>query len=455
MKDLKTLILAAGAGTRMKSNKAKVLHEVSGKTMLKHVIDAAKQAGSNEIAVIIGHQGEQVREEVPADVKIYEQKEQLGTGHAVMQAKEFLDSPSTILVLNGDAPLISPQTIENIFKVHNQNGNAVTVLTAELENPTGYGRILTKDGEILRIVEEKDANKTEKAIKEVNSGIYCFDSNVLNDVLGEIKQDNNQGEYYLTDTVELIKDKGLKAGRVLLEDNREIFAVNSRDQLVQVIEIYRDQVNNKLLHEGITLLDPKTTYIDSTVEIGIDTIIYPNVTLEGNTKIGENCIIRSNTRIKDSIIQDSVEVESSTILESEIGSNTTVGPYAYIRPDCKVGNNVKVGDFVELKNSTIGNNTKVPHLIYVGDADVGSNVNIGCGSIFVNYNGKDKFRSVVEDDCFIGCNTNIVAPVTIQKGSFTAAGSTITEDVPEETLAIARAKQVNKKGYVNKLPYKN
>lgn len=454
MKKLKTVVLAAGAGTRMKSKKAKVLHTLSGKTLLSHVLNSAKLAGSDEIAVIVGHQSNEVIKELNDEYKYFLQEEQLGTGHAVMQAEDFLDDDSIILVLNGDAPLTPSETIEQLFKTHLNSGNFATVLTAELENPTGYGRIITKNGQIEKIVEEKDATEQEKLIKEVNSGIYCFNGDILKEALTHLNPNNNQNELYLTDVIEIIKDKGLKAGTYKVNDSDEIAAVNSRRQLAEAEEILRNRVNNFLMDNGVTIIDPKNTYIDSSVKIGIDTVIYPGCHIQDNTVIGENCIIGMNSHIINSIIEDNVEIENSTIRDSYIESNVKMGPYVNIRPDSRICKNVKIGDFVEIKNSTIKDNSKVPHLSYIGDSEIGKNVNIGCGTVFVNYDGKNKFRSIVGDDVFIGCNANIIAPIKVEDNSFIAAGSTITKDVPKDTLAIARAKQINKEGYVFKLPYK-
>lgn len=454
MKKLKTVILAAGAGTRMKSDKAKVLHEVSGKPMLSHILDSAKEANSDEIAVIVGHKKEDVINILPEGTEYFIQVEQKGTGDALKQAQDFITEDSTILVLNGDAPLVSPETIAKVFQKHNDNNNAVTVLTAELDNPTGYGRIITENGQIERIVEEKDANDLEKQIKEVNSGIYCFEGPIIKETLDEIKQNNAQGEYYLTDAIEIIKDKGYSVGTFKLDDSDEIAAANSKRELAQIEKIFRKRINNRLMDSGVTIIDPDTTYIESTVTIGKDTVIYPGCLLEGKTVIGSDCVIGMNSHITDSAIGDQTKVESSTIEESEIGVNSAIGPYAFLRPNCKIGDRVKIGDFVEVKNSTVGNDTKASHLTYIGDSDIGSNVNLGCGTVFVNYDGKNKFRTRVGDNCFIGCNTNLIAPVIVEDNSYIAAGSTITDNVPEEGFAIARARQVNKENYRFKLPHK-
>lgn len=452
MDKLKTIILAAGAGSRMKSDLAKVLHKASGKALVEHVLDASKAAESDEIAVIVGNQKEDVIAILPDEVKYYVQEELNGTGHAVMQARDFFsnDESDIVLVLNGDSPLIRPETIKELIEIHRNSGNSATVLTAELDNPTGYGRIITENGELKRIVEERDANDSEKAIKEVNSGVYCFNSGILDNALNFLSSDNNQKEYYLTDTIEIIKNLNKRVGTYKIKDSDELGAVNSRKQLAEVEKIFRKITNDKLMDSGVTLIDPDTTYIDSTVKIGKDTIVYPGNFIEGNTIIGSNCIIGLNNHIKDSIIKDFVEIQSSTIMDSSIDEYTKVGPYAYLRPNSQIGKDVKIGDFVEVKNSKIGNHSKASHLTYIGDAEVGENVNLGCGTVFVNYDGKNKNKVIVEDNCFIGCNTNLVAPVTVKEGSYTAAGSTITNDVPKDTLSIARARQINKVDYFNK-----
>lgn len=454
MENFKTLILAAGSGKRMKSKLAKVLHKAAGKSLLEHIITAARTAGSEEIGVVIGHQEDLVRQSLDDDIQTFEQIQRLGTGDAVKQAKNFfVDTDGITLILNGDAPLISSQTIKDMIKTHKNNNNAVTVLTAELDNPTGYGRIITEHGQIQKIVEERDANDQEKEIKEVNSGIYCFDSGILETALDQLNSDNDQNEYYLTDTIEIIRNQGGKAGIYHVEDSDEIASANSKRQLADLERIFRERINNRLMDEGVIIKDPNNTYIDVDVEIGQDTIILPGTMIEGKTRIGSDCIIGPNSRIVNSEIKDDIKVENSTIYDSIIDSGTNIGPYAYLRPNSDIGKNVKIGDFVEVKNSVIKDGAKASHLTYIGDAVVGKNVNLGCGTVFVNYDGKNKHKTVVEDNCFIGCNTNLIAPVVIKEGSYTAAGSTITDDVPEDTLAIARARQENKIGYVKKMPF--
>lgn len=450
-KGLSTVILAAGEGTRMNSKKSKVLHKMLGKSLIEHVMDAAKYAGSQKICLVIGHKGEEVREAIGDSVEYAVQKERLGTGHAVMQADSFIEEEGDILVLYGDTPLITGETLKNMIETHRKEKNGVTILSAIVEDPTGYGRIIRDEaGNFIKIVEHKDASEEELKVREINGGMYCFQARLLKEALKELTNHNVQGEYYLTDTLHIILSKGYRVNAMIVKDSTEILGVNSRAQLSEVTQILKRRINKKFMDEGVTIIDPESTYIEPDVSIGIDTIIYPGSIIQGKTVIGEDCVIGPNARIDSAKIGNDVSIESSVILESEIGSNTTVGPFAYIRPNSKIGSHIKIGDFVEVKNSTIGNNTKVSHLTYIGDADVGENVNFGCGTIVVNYDGHKKHRTVIEDEAFIGCNTNLVSPVTIHKEAFIAAGSTITENVPARALGIARARQVNKENWVER-----
>jgi len=452
MKKTRTIILAAGQGTRMKSEKPKVLHDVCGKSMISHVIKANQQADIDEIAVIVGYQADCVKAQIGESISTFTQEERLGTGHAVMQAGPFLeDFDGNVLVLVGDAPLIRSETLKQLIKTHEDGDFAGTVLTAVFKDPTGYGRILKQDGEFLKIVEDKDASESEKRIDEINSGMYCFDAKALKMALKELTTDNEQGEYYLTDTIDILKQQGKKIGTFQTLDVDDIAAVNSKAQLAQIAQIMRRRINQRLMDEGVVMIDPEQTYLSVDTHIGVDTVVYPGVITEGHVEIGKNCVIGHQSHIVDSKIADDVDIQSSTILESTIDSNTHIGPYAYLRPNSQIGKSVKIGDFVEVKNSIIEDGTKASHLTYIGDSEVGKNVNLGCGTVFVNYDGRHKFKTIVEDDCFIGCNSNLVSPVTVKKGSYVAAGSTITEDVPEESLGIARARQVNKAGYVKQM----
>ena len=446
------LILAAGQGKRIKSDLPKVLHKVCGKEMVKHVIDTVKKAGISDIDLIIGKGAELVKENTKdTGVEYSIQTEQLGTGHAVKCAEKFLENKSGVVaVLCGDTPLIQQDTIEKLMTAHIENNNAATILTAMVDDPTGYGRIVRdENNNVLKIVEHKDCNEEELKIKEMNSAIYCFDIELLVDALGKIKNDNNQGEYYLTDVIGIFKTEGKTVGAVVT-DIEETIGVNSRVQLAEAEEILRKRINLKHMENGVTLVDPKTTYIGADVEIGKDTIVYPNNILEGKTIIGNNCVLYQNSRIKDSTIGDNVDIQSSVILESKIGDNTTVGPFAYIRPESAIGNNARIGDFVEIKKSSIGDGTKVSHLTYIGDAEVGSGCNFGCGTVVVNYDGKVKNKTIIGDNSFIGCNTNLVSPVKVGDNTYIAAGSTITNEVHEGDLAVARAKQRNIPGWFEK-----
>lgn len=449
--NFKAIILAAGKGTRMKSKHPKVVHKVCGKEMVNHVIDVSKKSGVQDVVVILGHGSETVKESIPSDIQIAMQTEQLGTGHAVKMAKEYINDDDTIVVLCGDTPLVKEDTLRRLFAYHVEKGYVATVLTTKVDNPTGYGRIIRDNHEdLLKIVEQKDASEEEKLVNEINSGIYCFDGKSLREALDLIDNNNAQGEYYLTDTIKIMRDRGEKVGAYNGSTIEELMGVNSRVELSKAEEIMRKRINTSHMVNGVTIIDVNSTYIESDVEIGNDTIVYPGVMLKGNTKIGSGCIIGMNCNISNSTIGDYTEVESSTIIDSNVGENTIVGPYAYLRPNSNIGSHVKIGDFVEVKNATIGDNSKASHLSYIGDAYVGKNVNIGCGVVFVNYDGHHKFKSVVKDGAFIGSNSNLVAPVTVEEKGYIATGSTITDDVPQGALAIAREKQVVKEGWVEK-----
>ena len=445
------LILAAGQGKRIKSDLPKVLHKVSGKEMVNHLIDTLRKGNVEDINVIVGKGAELVKENTKArNVSYSLQEEQLGTGHAVKCARDFLkNKKGTVAVFNGDAPLIKEETIEELFKVHKESGNSATILTSILNDASGYGRVIRNENEVLKIVEHKDCNEEEIKVREINSGMYCFEIESLVECLNNLSNHNSQGEYYLTDVIGMMKEKNEKVGALVI-NYEETLGVNSRAQLAEVEAILRKRINNKHLENGVTIIDPNTTYIGIDVEIGQDTIIYPGNVIEGNTVIGKNCMLYPNSRINNSFIGEGVEIQSSVILESEVGSNTTVGPFAYIRPQSIIGKNVRIGDFVEIKKSTIGNNTKVSHLTYVGDAEVGEGCNFGCGTVTVNYDGKNKNKTIIGNNSFIGCNTNLISPVTVEDNTYIAAGSTITNNVKSGELAVARAKQRNIEGWVDK-----
>ncbi len=441
---VKAVLLAAGEGKRMKSEGPKVLHKVNGVPMIQRVLNACPKGA--EPIVVVGHKKEMLTaylETHAPQAQTVEQAEQKGTGHAVLQAAPLLQNyPGKTLVLAGDMPLLTRETLETLVE-RTPNGGAA-LLVSTMENPTGYGRILRDaSGQVARIIEEKDADEAQKQVREVNASVYCFDTPALLSALSQLSCDNAQGEYYLTDCVEIFRNQERQVAAVPAGE-KECMGVNDRTQLWQAEQYIQQQVCQKHMENGVTLLDPQHVYIEESVVIGKDTEIYPGAMLAGGTVLGERCVIMGSTRLVDSVIGDDVEIINSVILQSSVGEGTTVGPFSYIRPNCTVGRHCKVGDFVEVKNATVGDGTKLPHLAYIGDADVGKDCNIACGTIFVNYDGKLKHRSKVEDHCFIGCNVNLVAPVNVRQGAYVAAGTTITEEVPEGALAIGRTRAVIK-----------
>lgn len=450
MSDLVAVILAAGEGKRMKSRHSKVINEILGKALIKWVYDAAKNVGIDECIMVVGHRADEVQQCMGDKVKFVVQEQQLGTGHAVMQAVPYLkDRKGHVIVMCGDMPLISPVTIKNTIDKHVREGNAVTIITADFEDPTGYGRIVKDpEGRVAKIVEHKDATEDERKIREINSGLYCFEISLLINALQQINNNNSQGEYYLTDTVEILIGQGKKVDTYKLENNYEIMGINDRIQLSQAVDIAKRNILQEHMRSGVTIIDPESVYINPDVKIGIDTVIYPGTIIEGNSVIGEECILGPNTRLVNSKVEDKAEVQSSVVLDSTVGEGSHIGPFAYLRPGSSIGKNVKIGDFVEVKNSVIGDKSKVSHLSYVGDCDVGSNVNIGCGTVVVNYDGIKKHRTRIEDNAFVGCNTNLISPVEVKKNAYIAAGSTITDDVPENALAVARERQIIKEDWV-------
>ncbi len=442
MSDSTVIILAAGEGKRMKTKTAKVLNKVCFKPMIDYVVRAAEEISLLKPVVVIGHKAEEIKAHLGDRVNYALQSEQLGTGHAVSTAMEFIENSGseTVVVLNGDMPQITGDTLRQVIAHHETEGFGVTVVGASFDNPTGYGRLVTENGRLLKIVEHKDCNENELEIKEVNAGIYLFNTKELIKALPRLKNNNSQGEYYLTDTIEIIGN----AGAFIVDNKEEIAGCNTKVELCEADRNMRLKINKKLMEKGAVIISPENTYIEDTVVIGEDTVIYPNCVIKGNTVIGECCEVLASSHIESSVIKDNVSVKTSTLLECEIGKGTTVGPYAYIRPQTKVGENCRIGDFVELKKSVIGNGTKVSHLTYLGDTVVGERVNFGCGTVSVNYDGINKFQTVIGNDAFIGCNANLIAPVTIGDNSFIAAGSTITDEVPEDAFAIARQRQTNK-----------
>ena len=446
------IILAAGEGKRMNSNTPKVLHKVCGKEMINHVIDTMRSADIEMVDVVIGRGATEVKKGTEdRKINYSVQEEQLGTGHAVMCAKEFLGAnEGTVAIFVGDGPLITENTVREMLNYHEKGNFKATILTSNMEQPAKYGRIIRDENrEVSKIVEFKDCTSQEVLVKEVNSGMYCFDIKELLNSLDRLNNNNAQKEYYLTDVIGILKSQGFKVGAFDVPVE-EITAVNSKVELAAAEQIMRRRINEKHMENGVTIIDPSGTYIDSQVIIGKDTTIYPGNVLQGKTIIKEECVLYPNNRIADSILQKGVSVQSSVVLESQIGEGTTVGPFAYIRPESNIGKHARIGDFVEIKKSTIGDNTKVSHLTYIGDAEVGSGCNFGCGTVVVNYDGKSKYKTIIGNNTFIGCNTNLVAPVKVNDNSYIAAGSTITNEVPENALAIARAKQVNIENWVVK-----
>jgi bifunctional UDP-N-acetylglucosamine pyrophosphorylase / glucosamine-1-phosphate N-acetyltransferase len=450
------VILAAGQGTRMKSTLYKVLHPVCGKPMVQHVVDQISHLNIQEIVTITGHGAEKVKSQLGEHCHYALQEEQLGTAHAVMQAQDMLSGKEGItIVVCGDTPLIRAETMEELFKQHEHSSAKATVLTARLADPTGYGRIIRNEsGHVEKIVEHKDASAEERKVTEINTGTYCFDNQALFEALKNVSNDNVQGEYYLPDVIEILKHQGEIVSAFQTAEFEETLGVNDRVALAEAERLMRFRINESHMRGGVTLIDPANTYIGADVEIGQDTVIYPGTMITGNTLIGTECQIGPNTEIDNCQIGNHTVIRQSVAHESSIGSEVNIGPFAHIRPLSQIEDEVKIGNFVEIKKASFGKGSKASHLSYIGDAEVGSDVNIGCGSITVNYDGKNKYLTKIEDGVFIGCNSNLVAPVTIGKGAYVAAGSTITKDVPGEALSIARAQQVNKENYVQKLNLK-
>lgn len=450
------VILAAGQGTRMKSKLYKVLHQVCGKPMIRHVIDEAGKIQFSKTFVVVGHGGAAVRSCVGEDAECILQPQQLGTAHAVLQTADRLEGlEGTTVVLYGDTPLITHETIEKLIEYREQKQAAAVVLTAVLDNPSGYGRILRDaSGRFAGIVEDKDASEQQKQVKEVNTGIYCFDNHLLFELLGQVDNHNAQGEYYLPDVIGLLARRAEKILAYRTEHFEETIGVNDRVQLAAAERYMRNRINLYHMKRGVTLIDPAATYLSADCSIGGDTVIYPGTIISGSTKIGDACEIGPNTRINRCEIGSGTRIDQSVLEDSWIGSRVQIGPFAHIRPLSKIHDEAKVGNFVEVKKSEIGARSKASHLTYLGDAVLGKDVNMGCGTITVNYDGKNKYATQIGDGAFIGCNANLVAPVTIGSGAFVAAGSTITKSVNADALAIARSRQTNKENYALKLNYR-
>ncbi|MBM5606076.1 bifunctional UDP-N-acetylglucosamine diphosphorylase/glucosamine-1-phosphate N-acetyltransferase GlmU [Listeria seeligeri] len=447
------VVLAAGQGTRMKSKLYKVLHPVCGKPMVEHVVDQISTLDVDKVVTIVGHGAEKVQEHLAGKSEFVKQEEQLGTAHAVLQAKAALaEKDGVTLVVCGDTPLIEASTMEALLKYHHEKRAKATILTTVIEDPTGYGRIIRDDlGIVEKIVEHKDATEKEQRISEINTGTYCFDNKALFEALEKVSNDNVQGEYYLPDVIKILKDSDEVVAAYRMESFEESLGVNDRIALAEASKLMQRRINENHMRNGITLVNPESTYIDINVKIGQDTVVEPGVMLRGDTVIGDDCVVTSGSEIVNSIIGERVHIRSSSIFESKVGDDVQIGPYAHLRPESDIHNHVKIGNYVETKKAVVGEGTKLPHFIYMGDAEIGKNVNVGCGSIAVNYDGKNKAKTVIGDDVFVGCNSNLVAPVKVGNRAFIAAGSTITKDVPDDALGIARAKQDNKIGYAKRL----
>ncbi|WP_416148117.1 bifunctional UDP-N-acetylglucosamine diphosphorylase/glucosamine-1-phosphate N-acetyltransferase GlmU [Salipaludibacillus sp. HK11] len=446
------IVLAAGKGTRMKSDLYKVLHPVCGKPMVQHIVDQLEQCQIDEMVTIVGHGAEKVKGHLGERTQYALQAEQLGTGHAVMQAEQMLKNKQGItMVVCGDTPLLTRETMDALIEHHESTNAKATILTAYTNEPTGYGRVLRDSaGTVEKIVEQKDASEVEKQVKEINTGTYCFDNETLFEALKRVGNNNTQGEYYLPDVIEILQKDGEIVAAYQTEDFHETIGVNDRVALSQAEKWMKKRINEKWMREGVSFIDPEQTYISPDVTIGKDTTLHPGTVLLGETIIGERCQIGPHTEVKNSKIGDETVVKQSVVHSSLVGNWVAIGPFSHLRPETTLADHVRVGNFVELKKMSMGQGSKASHLSYLGDAEIGASVNVGCGSITVNYDGEKKYLTKIEDGAFIGCNSNLIAPVTVGKGSYVAAGSTITDNVPQESLAIARERQSNKEGYVKK-----
>ncbi|GLB47227.1 bifunctional protein GlmU [Philodulcilactobacillus myokoensis] len=440
----------------MKSKVYKVLHKICGKTMVNHVLTQVEKTKMDNIITIVGYGAHDVENELGDRTEYAIQHQQLGTGNAVLQAEDKLGQlDGTTMVVSGDTPLFKASTFKKLFKYHEAKKAAVTVLTSVAPDPTGYGRVIRNNaGGVERIVEQKDADKKEQAVHEINTGVYVFDNQLLFDALHRTNNKNAQGEYYLTDVIEILKNAGKTIAAYKMSNFYESMGVNNRVALAKATKVMQKEINNRYMEKGVSMIDPEHTYIDEGAKIGQDTVIEPDVKIDANTKIGSNCLIQSGSKIFNCTIHNHVRVTSSQLQDSEMFDDSNIGPFSHLRPNAKIGKHVHLGNFVEIKKAEIGEGTKVGHLTYVGNAKLGKNINVGCGVIFANYDGKNKHTTTVGDNSFIGSNSNLIAPVEIDRDSFIAAGSTITDKVNQYDMAIARSRQTNKPGYYKKLPYR-
>ena len=450
------IILAAGKGTRMKSDLPKVLHKVAGISMLEHVFRSVSAIDPEKTVTVVGHKAELVEQVLAGQTDFVRQTEQLGTGHAVMMAEPVLENlTGQTLVIAGDTPLITGESLKNLIDFHINHKNVATILTAEAENPFGYGRIVrNQHDEVLKIVEQKDSSDFEQQIKEINTGTYVFDNARLFEALKNINTNNAQGEYYITDVIGIFRENGEKVGAYTLKDFDESLGVNDRVALATAESVMRRRINQQHMVNGVSFVNPHATYIDVDVEIAPEVQVEANVTLKGQTKIGAETILTNGTYIVDSVIGERAVITNSMIEESSVEDGVTVGPYAHIRPGSSLAKDVHVGNFVEVKGSSIGENTKAGHLTYIGNSEVGANVNFGAGTITVNYDGQKKYKTIIGDNVFVGSNSTIIAPVELGDNSLVGAGSTITKDVPADAIALGRGRQINKEDYAKRLPHR-
>ncbi len=449
------IILAAGKGTRMKSDLPKVLHKVSGITMLEHVFRSVGAIEPAKNVTVIGHKAELVRDVLDGQSEFVMQTEQLGTGHAVMMAEgQLAGLEGETLVIAGDTPLITGDSLRNLVDFHVNHKNVATILTATADDPFGYGRIIrNQNGEVVKIVEQKDASEFEQQVKEINTGTYVFDNKRLFEALKNINTNNAQGEYYLTDVISIFRQAGEKVGAFVLRDFDESLGVNDRVALATAENVMRRRINKAHMVNGVTFQNPEATYIDIDVKLAPEVVVEANVTLKGQTKVGAESVLTNGSYIVDSIIGEGVVVTNSMIEQSTVKDGVTIGPYAHIRPDSTLEKDVHIGNYVEVKSSTVGENSKAGHLTYIGNARVGSNVNFGAGTIIANYDGQNKYTTTIGNNVFVGSNSTIIAPVTLGDNSLTAAGSTISKDVEKDAIAIGRSRQVNKDGYATRMPH--
>jgi len=450
MNGVTVVILAAGEGKRMRSRQPKVLHPLCGRPLLGYALRVAR-ALADRIVVVAPPEADEVAQLAGAEATTVVQRERLGTGHAVMQAREACGDAATVLVLPGDMPLLTAETIERLAAHHAATAAAVTVLTATVDDPRGYGRVLRQGGRVTRIVEERDATDDQKKIAEINTSVYAFDARRLWPALAEVRADNDQGEYYLTDVLGILARAGARVDAVPVADAAEAMGVNDRKQLAAAAAIQRRRILDALMEAGVTIVDPATTYVDDTVTIGPDTTVHPQTVLEAATVIGSGCVIGAGCHVTGSRLADRVTLRPySMIEEAVIEEDATLGPFCHLRPGCHIGAAAEIGNFAELKKSRVGRKTKIHHVSYTGDATLGDRVNIGAGMITCNYDGQRKHRTVVGDDAFVGTNTSLVAPVTIGPGAYVAAGSVVTKDVPPGALAVERSAQVVKDGWATR-----